>query len=70
MIFGKKNPRETMPEGAMRQGGAPQGGRRAPNPCGHPVRRLVPLFHRKKSNIRIETVLKFQPNQSYGSPRI
>ena len=27
MIFGKKNPRETMPEGAMRQGAAPKGDR-------------------------------------------
>ena len=70
MIFGKKNPRETMPEGATRQGGAPQGGRCAPDPCGHPVRRLKPFFRRNKANIRIEIVLKYQPNRSYGSPGI
>ena len=70
MILGKKNPREMVPEGATRQGGVPQGGRRAPDPRGHPVRRLVPFFCCKKANIRIETVLKFQTNRSYGSPRI
>ena len=69
VIFGKKNQRDTMPEGAMRQGGA-LGGKRALGPCGHPVRRLMPFFRRKKANIRIEIVLKFQPNQSYGSPAI
>ena len=70
MNFGKKNQRETMPEGATRQGGAPQEGRRAPEPCVHPVRRLLPFFRRKKSNIRIKIVSKFHPNRSYGSPRI
>ena len=70
MIFGKKNQRETMPEGATRQGGAPQGVRRALGPRGHPVRRLVPFFRPKKANIRIELVLKFQPNRSYRSPVI
>ena len=70
MIFGKKNQRETMPEGATRQGGAPQGVRRALGPRGHPVRRLVPFFRRKKANFWIEIVLKFQPNRSYGSPGI
>ena len=69
VIFGKKNQRETMPEGATRQG-APQGVRRALGPHGHPVRRLVPFFRRKKANIRIEIVLKFQPNRSYESPGI
>ena len=58
MIFGKKNQRETMPEGAMREGHAPGGGR-ALDPRGHPVRRLMPFFRRKKANIRIEIVLKF-----------
>ena len=53
--FGKKNQCETMPEGAMRQG-------RALGPRSHSVRRLVPFFRRKKANIRIEIVLKFQPN--------
>ena len=43
---------------------------RAPDPRGHPVRRLMPFFRRKKANIRIEIVLKFQPNRSYGSPGI
>ena len=59
MIFGKKNSRETMPEGATRQGGRALRGRRAPDPRGHPVRRLVPFFRRKKANIRIEIVLNF-----------
>ena len=54
MIFGKKNPRETVPEVAMRQGGTPA-------PLGACC---------KKSNIWIEIVLKFQPNRSYGSPGI
>ena len=68
--FGKKNQCKTMPEGATRQGGTPQGVRHALDPCGHPVRRLMPFFRCKKSNIRIEIVLKFQPNRSYGSPGI
>ena len=68
-IFGKKNPRETVPEVATRQG-APLPPGRAPDPRGPPVRRLMPLFLRKKSNIRIEIMLKFQLNRSYGSPRI
>ena len=41
---------------------------RALGPCGHPVRRLVPFFGRKKANIRVVVILKFQPNWSYGSP--
>ena len=45
MIFGKKNQRDTMPEGATRQG-------RAPDPRGHPVRRLLLFFGRKKANFR------------------
>ena len=64
VIFGKKNQRETMPEGATRQGG------RAPDPRGHLVRRLVPLFRWKNDNIQIQIMLKFQPNRSYGSPGI
>ena len=63
MNFGKWNHRETMPEGATRQGGAP-------DPCGHPVMRLIPFFLRKKANIRIEIVLKFQSNRIYGSTGI
>ena len=55
--------------GPRGRGSAP-GGRRAPDPRGHPVRRLVPFFRRKKANIRIEIVLKFKPNRSYGSPYI
>ena len=56
--------------GAHEAGGAPKGGRRAPDPRGHPIRQLMPSFRRKKANIRIEIVLKFQPNRSYGSPGI
>ena len=56
--------------GGTRKGGAPQGVGRALGPCGHPVRRLAPFFLRKKANIWIEIVLKFQPNRSYGSPGI
>ena len=48
------------------RGGHEVGGR-APDPRGHPVRRLMPFFRGKKANIRIEIVLKFQPNWSYGS---
>ena len=50
--------------------GAHEAGWHAPDPRGHPVRRLMPFFSRKKANIRIEIVLKFQPNRSYGSPGI
>ena len=67
MIFGKKNPRETVPEVATRQGARLPPGR-APDTRGPPVRRLVPFFRRKEANIWIEIVSKFQPNQSYGSP--
>ena len=67
VIFWKKNQRDTMPEGATRLGGAPQGVRHALDPRGHPIRRLVPFFRRKRANIRIEIVLKFQTNRSYGS---
>ena len=56
--------------GGHEVGGAPQGVRRAPDPRDHPVRRLVPFFCHNKANIRIEIVLKFQPNRSYGSPGI
>ena len=56
--------------GGHEAGGAPQGVRRAMGPRGHPVRRLVPYFRRKKDNIRIEIVSKIQPNRSYGSPGI
>ena len=48
--------------------GAHKDGGRALGPCGHSIRRLVPFFWRNKANIRIKIVLKFQPNQSYGSP--
>ena len=50
--------------------GAHEGEGRALGPRGHSIRRLVPFFGRKKDNIRIKIVLKFQPNQSYGSPGI
>ena len=58
------------------RGGHEAGGRASPPPRGAPdprappVWRLVPFFRRKKANIRIEIVLKFQPNWSYGSPGI
>ena len=43
---------------------------RAADPRGPLVRRLMPFFRRRKANIQIEIVLKFQPNRSYGSPGI
>ena len=46
MIFGKKNQRETMPEGPTSSRGAPPW-----QACGAPVRRLGPFFCRKKDNI-------------------
>ena len=57
------------------RGGHETGGRALPprhawHSRGPPVRRLMPLFRRKKANIRIEIVLKFQPNRSYGSQGI
>ena len=55
--------------GGHEAGGAPAPWER-PDPRGPPVRRLMPFFRRKKANIRIEIVLKFQPNRSYGSPGI
>ena len=48
----------------------PRGRGRAPDPRGHPIRRLEPFFRRKKANIRIKIVFKFQSNRSYGSPDI
>ena len=69
MIFGKKNPRETVPEVATRQGARLPPGR-APDPRGTPVRWLMPFFRRKKANFGIEIMLKFQPNRSYRSPGI
>ena len=47
-----------MLKGPTRQGGVPQGGRRAPDPRGHPVRRLLPFFRRKKANIRRKIMFK------------
>ena len=64
-----ESPRDSA-RGGHGVGSAPQGVRRAPDPCGHPVRRVEPFFRRKKANFRIEIVLKFQPNRSYGSPGI
>ena len=54
--------------GVHEVGGTPQGVRRAPDPRGHPIKRLEPFFHRKKANIWIVIVSKIQPNRSYGSP--
>ena len=53
VIFGKKNQRETMPEGATRQGG--------PDPRGHPVRRLTLFFCRKKANFTRKIWAKDSP---------
>ena len=53
--------------GGHEAGGTPQGGGRAPDPRGHPIRRLVPFFSRKKANIQIKIVFKFQSNRSYRS---
>ena len=50
MIFGRKNQRETVPEVATRQGGAPAPTGRAPDPRGPLVRRLLLFFGRKKAN--------------------
>ena len=50
--------------------GTPQGVRSALGPRGHSVRRLAPFFRRKKANIRIKIVSKFQPNRSYRYPGI
>jgi hypothetical protein len=38
--------------GGHEAGGTPQGGRRAPDPRGHPVRRLMLFFYRKKDNFQ------------------
>lgn len=51
------------------RGGHEVGGR-APDPRGHPIRRLEPLFRHKKAIIWVEIVLKFQPSRSYESPAI
>ena len=59
--FGKKNQCETEPEGATRQGGAPQEGGRAPDPRGHPVRRLMLFFGRKKANFQRKIWAKDSP---------
>ena len=55
MIFGKYNQHETVPEGATRQGG------RAPDPRGHPVRRLTLFFCRKKANFMRKIWAKDSP---------
>ena len=54
MIFGKKNQRETVPEGGTRQG-------RAPDPRGHPVTRLTLFFCRKKANFMRKIWAKDSP---------
>ena len=70
MNFGKWNQQKAVPEGPTSHRGAPWGVGRARLACGHPVRRLVPFFCRKKAHILIKILLKFQPNRSYGSPGI
>ena len=44
--------------GAHEAGGRAPGGGRAPDPRGHPVRRLMPFFRRKKANIQKKIVFK------------
>ena len=43
---------------------------RAPDPRGHPVRRLLLFFGRKKANFWKKSGRRFQSNRSYGSPYI
>ena len=46
---------ESMRDGARgghEAGGVPQGGGRAPDPRGHPIRRLLLFFFRKKANFQ------------------
>ena len=50
--------------GGHKAGGRACPPRRAHDPRGPPIRRLVPFFRSKKANIRIEIVLKFQLNRS------
>ena len=52
MIVRKKDQRETVPEGATKQDGASQGGKRAPDPRGLPVGRLLLFFGRNKANFQ------------------
>ena len=47
--------------GGHEAGGAPQGGRRAPDPHGHPVRRLTLFFCRKKANFTRKIWAKDSP---------
>ena len=66
VIFRKKNQRETMPKGPTTPlPWAPLGGLWPPRKA---VDALLSL--QKKANIRIEIVLKFQPNRSYEYPGI
>ena len=57
------------PRGPRGKGRAP-GGQARPGPSWPPRKAVGSLFRRKKANIRIEIVSKFQPNRSYGSPVI
>ena len=67
MIFGKKNPRETVPEVATRVARVPTLTRRAPDPHGPLVRRLLLFFGRKKANFREKSGRRFQSHRSYRS---
>ena len=69
-FLGSKINATRYPRWAWGRGARPTPPRRAPDPRGPPVRRLMLFFCRKKANIWIEIMLKFQPNRSYGSPRI
>ena len=56
--------------GAHEMGGAPQGGRRTLDSCGHPVRRLTLFFAAIKLILWEKSGRKIHPNRSYGSPDI
>ena len=67
VILGKKNQRETMPEGAMRQGGAP-GGQARPGPS-WPLRKAVGALLSPQESQHLDKN-RVKPNRSYGSPGI
>ena len=70
MILEKKNQREAMHGGPTSPVAATRRYRGGWQAFGHSLRRLGPFFPRKKANIPIKTVSKFQPNRTYGSPGI
>ena len=56
--FWEEEPSRDDARGGHEAGGVPEGGRSTPDPRGHPVRRLLPFFFRKKANIRKRIMLK------------